>query len=98
MVDAFIEMNEHHKDYSIDMGNKEKLERSLILNEKVINDNDNQGSESKKIANYFDIKSEENEARNHNEDIQTIEDHNINNYICFHLFLMHHNFLIYHYL
>ena len=79
MVDAFIEMNEHHKDYSIDMGNKEKLERSLILNEKVINDNDNQGSESKKIANYFDIKSEENEARNHNEDIQTIEDHNINN-------------------
>ena len=79
MVDAFIEMNEHHKDYSIDMGNKEKLERSLILNEKVINDNDNKGSESKKIANYFDIKSEENEARNHNGDIQTIEDHNINN-------------------
>ena len=25
MVDAFIEMNEHHKDYSLDMGNKENI-------------------------------------------------------------------------
>ena len=79
MVDAFIEMNKHHTDYSIDMGNKGKLKRSLISNEKMVNDYDNNSNKSNKISNYIDIKSDENEIKNNKEDIQTIEEHNINN-------------------